>query len=315
MSMRGGILSDAIEAGERMTAMSRRVARADWGLRARMFVTMALLAALYLGFLSYLSARGVRLGGLIAIAAIMLGLQYFFSHKLAMWGMGAKVVSPVQAPELHAMVERLAGDAGIPKPKIAISKLPIPNAFATGRSPRHSVVAVTAGLLERLEPREVEAVLGHEIQHVVNRDVLVMTLASFFAMVAFFAMRMFFFTGLFGGGDDDEGGGSAIWMVYLVSMLVYFVSQILILALGRYRELAADRGGAHLTRRPRDLAAALVKIASDVERVPDRAKRQVERMNAFFIVPMSLREVFSTHPSLERRLDQLERIALELEGP
>lgn len=294
--------------------MDRRLTRPDWGLRLRMFVTMALLAALYLGFLSYLSARGVRLGGLVAIAAVMLGLQYFFSHKLALWGMGAKEVSEAEAPELHAMVGRLAAQAGIPKPKVAVSKLPIPNAFATGRSPRNSVVAVTEGLWQRLEPREVEAVLGHEIQHVVNRDVLVMTLASFFAMVAFFAMRMFFFTGLFGGGDRDRGGGGggAIWIVYLVSMLVYFISQILILALGRYRELAADRGGALLTQRPRDLASALVKIASDVERTPQAAKRQVERMNAFFIVPMSLREVFSTHPSLERRLEQLERISADL---
>ena len=167
--------------------------------------------------------------------------------------------------------------------------------------------------MQKLEPAEVEAVLGHEIFHVVNRDVAVMTLASFFAMVAFFLMRMFFFTGLFGGGDDDDSGGS-IWVVYLISMLVYFVSQLLILALGRYRELAADRGGAHLTQRPRDLANALVKISGDMQRMPPGTKRQLERMNAFFIVPTSLREVFSTHPSLERRIDQLEEISRELGG-
>ncbi|MEX0873449.1 MAG: zinc metalloprotease HtpX [Actinomycetota bacterium] len=293
--------------------MARRVTQADWGLRFRMLFTMALLAALYLGFLSYLSSRGVSFGPLIAIAALMLGLQYFFSHKLAMWGMRAKEVTPEEAPELHAMVERLARDAGIPKPKVAISKMPIPNAFATGRSPKHSVVAVTEGLLQRLEPHEVEAVIGHEIFHVVNRDVAVMTLASFFAMIAFFMMRMFFFTGLFGGGrrSNDQGGGS-IWMVYLVSMLVYFVSQILILALGRYRELAADRGGAHLTRKPKDLASALVKISGDMAHTAPEAKRQVESMNAFFIVPTSIKEIFSSHPSLERRLDQLERISEEL---
>lgn len=277
-----------------------------------MLVTMGLLAAVYIGFLSYLSSRGVSFGPLLVLAAIMLGVQYFFSHRLAMWGMGAKLVSPEEAPELHAMVERLAAGAGIPKPKVAISKLPIPNAFATGRSPRHAVVAVTKGLLERLESHEVEAVLGHEIYHVVNRDVAVMTLASFFAMVAFFMMRMFFFTGLFGGGDDDDSGGGSIWLVYLVSMLVYFVSQILILALGRYRELAADRGGANLTRRPKDLANALVKISGDMQRMPAGTKRQVERMNAFFIVPTSISELFSSHPSLERRIDQLERISQEL---
>jgi heat shock protein HtpX len=277
-----------------------------------MLVTIGLLAAVYLAFLSFLSSRGVSFGPLMVFAAIMLGAQYFFSHKLAMWGMGAKEVSPEEAPELHAMVERLVNEAGIPKPKVAISKLPIPNAFATGRSPRHAVVAVTRGLLDRLEPNEVEAVLSHEIFHVVNRDVAVMTLASFFAMVAFFLMRMFFFTGLFGGGDDEDSGGGSIWIVYLISMLVYFVSQLLILALGRYRELAADRGGAHLTGRPKDLADALVKIAGDMERTPPGTKRQIERMNAFFIVPTGVSELFSTHPSLERRIEQLAEISREL---
>jgi heat shock protein HtpX len=294
--------------------MRQHTAKADWGLRARMVVVMGLLAAVYLGFLSYLSSRGIGMGPLITVAALMLGLQYFFSHKLAMWGMGAKLVSPQDAPELHAMVDRLVLQAGIPKPKVAISKLPIPNAFATGRSPKHAVVAVTQGLLEKLEPHEVEAVLGHEIMHVVNRDVAVMTLASFFAMVAFFAMRMFFFTGLFGGGgsSDDEDSGGGIWMVYLVSMLVWLISQILILALGRYRELAADRGGAYVTGRPRDLASALVKISGDVSKMPAPAKRQLETMNAFFIVPTSVKELLSTHPSLERRLEQLERIEQEM---
>jgi heat shock protein HtpX len=291
---------------------ARHVTQADWGLRARMLVTMALLAGLYLAFLSYLSSIGVKMGGLITIAALMLGAQYFFSHKLAMWGMGAKLVTPEEAPELHAMVERLADAAGLPKPKVAISKMQIPNAFATGRNPRNAVVAVTQGLLDRLEPHEVEAVLGHEIYHVVNRDVAVMTLASFFAMVAFFLMRSFLFMGIFGGGsDDDDNGGGSIWMVYLVSMVVYFVSQILILALGRYRELAADRGGAHLTR-PRDLASALQKISSDIAHIPADQKRQVETMNAFFIVPTSIKELFSSHPSLERRLEQLERIEQEM---
>jgi heat shock protein HtpX len=278
-----------------------------------MLATMALLAALYLGFLSYLSSRGVRFGALIAIAAVMLGVQYFFSHRLAMWGMGAKEVSPQEAPELHAMVDRLVATAGIPKPKVAISKMGIPNAFATGRNPKHAVVAVTRGLMDRLEPHEVEAVLGHELRHLINRGVGVTTLAWFFARVAFFRMRSLLFMGIFGGGgdDDDEGGGS-IWMVYLVSMAVYFVSQLLILALGRYRELAADRGGANLTGRPRDLMSALQKISADIQAAPATSKRQVETMNAFFIVPTSVKELFSSHPSLERRLEQLEGVAQEL---
>ena len=276
-----------------------------------MFLTMGLLAALYIGFLTVLSRAGVRFGGLMVIAALMLGAQYFFSHKLAMWGMGAKLVTPEQAPELHAMVERLAAGAGVPKPKVAISKMQIPNAFATGRNPRNAVVAVTEGLMQRLEPHEIEAVLGHEIYHVVNRDVAVMTLASFFAMVAFFIMRSFLFMGIFGGSDDDDSGGSWV-VIWLVSMAVYFLSQILILALGRYRELAADRGGAHLTRRPADLASALQKISRDIEHTPAQQKRQVETMNAFFIVPTTLKELFSSHPSLERRLEQLQRIEQEI---
>jgi heat shock protein HtpX len=277
--------------------MAQQVARADWGLRARMLITMGLLAAVYVAFLAWLGNAGVGIGPLVAIAAVMLGVQYFFSHKLAMWGMGAKLVTPEEAPELHAIIERLANDAGIPKPKVAISKMQIPNAFATGRNPRNAVVAVTEGLMQRLEPHEVEAVLGHEIYHVINRDVAVMTLASFFAMV--------------GGGDDDEGGGSWV-VVWLVSMVVYFISQILILALGRYRELAADRGGANLTRRPKDLASALVKISDDMKHAHPKAKRQVETMNAFFIVPTRVKELFSTHPSLEKRLEQLEEISREL---
>jgi heat shock protein HtpX len=279
-----------------------------------MFVVMGLLALVYFAFLSYLSSKGVGVGGLVVIAALMLGLQYFFSAKLSMWGMGAKEVSREEAPELHAIVERLATAAGIPKPKVAISKMAVPNAFATGRSPNHAVVAVTRGLLDRLEPQEIEAVLGHEITHVTNRDVAVMTIASFFAMLAFFAMRMFFFTGLFGGGNsrDSRNGGNSIWLVYLVSMAVYFVSQILILALGRYRELAADRGGAYITHHPENLASALVKISKDMQAVPERARKPMEAMNAFFIVPITMKEMFSTHPSLERRLEQLDKISHEL---
>lgn len=295
--------------------MMRRATGADWGLRLRMFITMGLLAALYLGFLSYLASRGVGIGFLVGIAAVILGLQYFFSDKLAMRGMGAKEVSQEEAPQLHAMVERLAAEAGVPKPRVAISEMPIMNAFATGRNPKNAVVAVTEQLWTGLDRNEVEAVLAHEISHVVHRDVTVMTLASFFAMLAMLLMRSFFFMGLFGGGRSrgSQGGGS-FWMIYLVTIAVYFVSQILILALGRYRELAADRGGAYLTRRPRDLASALRKIADGVTKTDPRQRRAVEQMNAFFIVPTKLKELFSSHPPLDRRIRELEEIERELHG-
>lgn len=298
--------------------MRRSVVGRDWKLSSRMLVTMVLLAAVYLAFLTFLARAGVQTGALVVIAALMLGAQYFFSDKLAMFGMGAKEVTPEQAPDLHAMVDRLSQMANVPKPRVAISAMRIPNAFATGRSPKRAVVAVTEGLLERLEPAEVEAVLGHEIAHVVHRDVAVMTLASFFAMVAFFLMRSFLWMGIFGGfgggrDRDDEGGGSWI-VVYLVSMAVYLVSQLLILALGRYRELSADRGGAQITGQPSVLASALVKISGAMERIPDRDLRQVETMNAFFIVPTKVSQLFSSHPSLDRRLRQLADIQRQLEG-
>jgi heat shock protein HtpX len=293
--------------------MARR-GRGDWGLRGRMFITIGLLVALYLGFLTYLSAQGVGLVPLMAIAAVMLGFQYFFSARLAMWGMKAKVVSPEEAPELHAMVDRLARDAGIRKPKVAISRLPVPNAFATGRGRRSSVVAATEGLLNQLEPREVEAVMAHEVHHIVNRDVLVMTLASFFAMVAMFMMRSFFFGSLFGGGRRGGGGqGSApILVMYIVSFAVYIISQILIMALSRYREFAADRGAAHLTGRPQDLASALVKISGGMQRLSPQQKEVLHSMNAFFIIPTSFKEIFSSHPTLEKRLDNLSKVSREL---
>ncbi len=287
----------------------------DWGLRVRMLLTGALLVALYLGFLSFLSAQGVGIGPLVAIAAVMLGLQYFFSHKLAMKAMRAKEVSPQDAPELHAMVDRLAMAAGVPKPKVAISEMPIPNAFATGRNPRKAVVAVTRGLLDRLSPREVEGVLAHEIAHIVHRDVAVMTLASFFAMIAFFIMRWFMFMGLFGGGGRNRNSGAqSIMVVWLVAMAVYFLSQILIMALSRYRELGADRKAAYLTGRPSDLASALVNISGDMRRIPEGARKQLETMNAFFIVPTKMKELFSSHPPLDRRLQQLEQLRMEIEA-
>ncbi|HVE91646.1 MAG TPA: zinc metalloprotease HtpX [Actinomycetota bacterium] len=293
--------------------MTRGTIGRDWKLSTRMFATMAMLAAVYIAFLAFLSSLGVGVGLLVVIAGVMLGAQYFFSDRLAMLGMGAKEVSAEEAPELHAIIGRLAQLANIPKPRVAISDMPIANAFATGRSPKRAVIAVTRVLMEGLEPAELEAVLSHEISHVVHRDVAVMTLASFFAMLAFFIMRSFLWMGIFGGGDDEDSGGGSMVVVWLVSMVVYLVSQVLILALGRYRELAADRGGAQLTGHPSHLASALVKISGAMERMPQRDMRQVETMNAFFIVPTKVKEIFSTHPSLDRRLRQLAQIQQELE--
>jgi heat shock protein HtpX len=233
---------------------------------------------------------------------------------------GAKVVERDQAPELHDMVERLCALADLPKPKVAVIDTDVPNAFATGRSPKHAAVAVTTGLWRRLEPREVEGVLAHELAHIANRDVLVMTLASFFAMLAGLLTRFGMYGGMFGGGDRNRDGGAPVWLiVLLVSIVTYFLSQILILAISRYREFAADRGAALITGAPENLMSALQKIASDMFRIPQRDLREVESMNAFFIIPTSVKssvsQLFLTHPPLEKRLAALSEIAREMGRP
>ncbi|GAF26420.1 Zn-dependent protease with chaperone function [Moorella thermoacetica Y72] len=295
----------------------RRQLGSDAGLTARMFLTMFLLAALYLFFLAVLWQAGVSYTGIIIFVAIMLGVQYYFSDRMVLWSMGAKEVSPREAPELHALVERLAALADLPKPRVAIVPTPMPNAFATGRNPANAVVAVTTGLMERLTPSELEAVLGHELTHVKNRDMTVLTLASFFATVASFIVQNFFYWGgAFGGGRDRDERNN-IMLVYLVSLVVWLVSYFLIRALSRYREFAADRGSAILTGSPGQLASALVKISGSMARIPTRDLRQAEAFNAFFIIPAlngnSIMELFSTHPSLERRLAYLRRLEQEME--
>ncbi|AKX93458.1 zinc metalloprotease HtpX [Neomoorella thermoacetica] len=295
----------------------RRQLGSDAGLTARMFLTMFLLAALYLFFLAVLWQAGVSYTGIIVFVAIMLGVQYYFSDRMVLWSMGAKEVSPREAPELHALVERLAALADLPKPRVAIVPTPMPNAFATGRNPANAVVAVTTGLMERLTPSELEAVLGHELTHVKNRDMTVLTLASFFATVASFIVQNFFYWGgAFGGGRDRDERNN-IMLVYLASLVVWLVSYFLIRALSRYREFAADRGSAILTGSPGQLASALVKISGSMARIPTRDLRQAEAFNAFFIIPAlngnSIMELFSTHPSLERRLAYLRRLEQEME--
>lgn len=286
-----------------------------------MFVVMFLLALVYLAFIAVLISAGVDYVSVLVIAVILLGVQYFMSDKIALWSMGAREVSEQEMPELHATVSRLAQIADLPKPRVALSDAAMPNAFATGRGPKNSVVAVTRGLLERLDPPELEAVLAHELSHIRNRDVLVMTLASFFAMVAQLLTRWFFWGGMYGGfgrRDDRRDGGNSLAIIYLVSILVWVISFFLIRALSRYREYAADRGSAIITGAPSALMSALVKISGIMDRIPDRDLREVQGMNAFFIIPAvhsaSLSELISTHPSLENRLERLRKLQREMEG-
>jgi heat shock protein HtpX len=301
--------------------MRRKAFGRDFGLSSRMFLTMFLLGALYVGFFVVM----VQLFdfGLVPIILIIAGLaflQYYTSDKIALAASGAKVVSREQAPELHEMVERLCAMADLPKPRVAVIPTDIPNAFATGRSPKHSAVAVTEGLWRRLEQREIEGVLAHELSHIANRDVAVMTISSFFAMLAAMLMRFGMFGGMFGGGGNNREGGAPVWLImFLVSMVTYVISYVLILMISRYREFAADRGAAVLTGAPEQLMSALQKIASQMTRIPQRDLRQVEGMNAFFIVPTnwkrSVGELFMTHPPLEKRLARLAQIAQEMGRP
>jgi heat shock protein HtpX len=251
---------------------------------------------------------------LLIVGGIAL-FQYFTSDKLALMASGAKVVSEQDAPELHAMVDRLVAMADLPKPKVAVIDTDVPNAFATGRNPKHSAVAVTTGLWQRLEPREVEGVLAHELSHIQNRDVLIMTLASFFAMLAGILTRWALF---FGGGRDRNG--PPVWLiVFAVSVLTYIISFVLIRTISRYREYAADRGASVITGAPEYLMSALQKIASGIASIPQRDLREVQSMNAFFIIPTNLKssfgELFATHPPMEKRLAALSQIAREMGRP
>jgi len=303
--------------------MKRRSYGRDAGLTLRMFFTSGLLGLLYVAFaailISYLNV------GLIPVLVIVIGIaffQYYTSDKLALAAAGAKVVSREEAPELHDTVERLCAMADLPKPRVAIMDTPVPNAFATGRSPKHAAVCVTTGLWERLEPKEVEAVLAHELSHIANRDVLVMTVASFFAMLAGLLTRFGLYAGMLGGGGGrrDNNNGPPVWLIVLaVSIAVYVISYILIRTLSRYREYAADRGSALITGAPEYLMSALQKISSQMTLIPNRDLRQVEGMNAFFIVPAKVKsaaaELFMDHPPLEKRIAALAEIAREMGRP
>ncbi|MFN8556354.1 MAG: zinc metalloprotease HtpX [Dehalococcoidia bacterium] len=290
----------------------------DGGLQARMMVVYALLGAVYLAFMAALYWAGVPVLFIVLIAGGLLFVQYFFSDKMVLASMGAHEVSPQQAPELHAMVGRLAQQMDLPMPKVALMDTPMANAFATGRNPQNAVVCVTTGIMNRLDRDELEAVLGHELSHVKNRDVQVITIASFFATIASFIMQWGLWLGIGGSRDNENRGAGGVMLVYLASVVTWIVSFFLIRALSRYRELAADRGAVVVTGAPSTLASALVKISNSMARIPEQDLRQTGALNAFFIIPaargFSLSELMSTHPSLERRLEQLQHMQRQMEG-
>jgi len=280
-----------------------------------MLMTMFLLGLVYAVFVGVLFALGAGAGVIVVVALVLLVVQLFGSDKIAMATMGVKEVSPAEEPELHGIIERLCVQADLPKPRVAVIETSMPNACAMGKSQKSATVCATRGILELLSPAELEGVIAHELTHVINRDVMVMTLASFFAtlasMIAQFAL---FFGGGYGNSEEEED----IMIVVLVSVVVYAVSFLLLRALSRYREFAADRGSAVLTGRPSALASALLKISGTMERVPSQDLRKAEGMSAFFILPArtkkSLMNIFADHPPLEQRLAALERLESQLQG-
>ncbi len=289
----------------------------DRGLTARMVFTMFLLGLLFvvLGAVLVYYFRGL---GLVLIVGFLLA-QWFFSDRVALYAMGGKEVSPQEAPELHAIIDRLCALTDMPKPKVAIADSDVPNAFATGRSPKRAVVCATTGIMRRLSPAELEGVLSHELSHVAHRDVTVMTIASFVGVLAGFLTRMALYSGM-GGRRGNNNGPPVVLIITLVSVVVYAHSYLLTRALARDREHAPDRAGAVLTGQPSALASALVKISGEMATIPTRDLRQAEPFNAFFFTPavapgFSLSSRFSTHPTIERRLEQLTRISTELGRP
>ncbi|MGI5490787.1 zinc metalloprotease HtpX [Microtetraspora malaysiensis] len=296
--------------------MSRTRFAPDRGLTTRMVMTMFLLGLLYVAFMAILIAVGVRAVVVLVIAAGFLLVQYFLSDKIALFAMHGREVSPQEAPELHGIIDRLSAMADMPKPRVAIADSDVPNAFATGRNQKNAVVCVTTGILRRLDARELEGVLAHEMSHVAHRDVAVMTIASFLGVVAGLMTRFALYSGLAGGRRDNNNGPPVGLIILLVSGIVYAVSFLLTRALSRYRELAADRAGALLTQQPSALASALTKVSGEIARIPTQDLREAQPFNAFYFAPalsgQSVASLFSTHPSLERRLAQLSSISAEL---
>jgi heat shock protein HtpX len=279
----------------------------DPGLTARMILSYAILTILYLVFLSVLVYVGVNFVAIAVLASVMILAQWYFSDRIVLWSTGAHIVTREQFPELHDLVERIVARNGLPKPRIAVVNTRIPNAFATGKTPKSSIVAVTTGLMDALETEELEGVIAHELSHIKNRDVLVLTLASLFSTVAWYLMQFSFYGGAYRGRGRDNGGGMVIIM--LLAIVTWFVSFLIIRAISRYREFVADRDGAMMTGKPTKLANALLKISGDMKRIPDRDLRQVEGMTAFFIIPAlsggTIASIFSTHPPVQQRIKKL----------
>ncbi|MFL6473720.1 MAG: zinc metalloprotease HtpX [Nitrososphaera sp.] len=290
----------------------------DAGLTARMIVSFAVLTIIYIMFLSVLAYVGLSAIAIAVIAGILILAQWYFSDKIVLWSTGAKIVSREQFPELHDLVERIVARNNLSKPRIAVINTRLPNAFATGKTPKSSIVAMTTGLVEELDNEELEGVIAHELSHIKNRDVLVLTLASLFSMTAFYLMRFGMFGAMFGGGGGygggygrrgNDGGAAAMLLIMLVAIVTWVASFLIIRAISRYREYVADRDGALITGKPSKLASALLKISGTMKRIPTRDLREVEGMNAFFIIPAlsgdSLTNLFSTHPPVAQRVKKL----------
>lgn len=286
----------------------------DSGLRARMGLSFVILGILYVVFLSVLNYLGVGYIPLAIIASVMILAQWYFSDKIVLWSSGARIVSREEYPRLHEIVERLSTNNGLPKPKVAMVNSNVPNAFATGKSPKSSLVAVTTGLLDLLDDDELEAVLGHELTHVRSRDVLVLTLASIFSTVAWYLMQFGFYGGLQARNRNSAGSGAIVLLVAIVTWLVSF---LMIRAISRYREYSADRGGAIMTGKPDKLATALLKISGKIKVIPPNELKNVQKLNAFFIIPAlsgnSIANLFSTHPPVEKRVQKLKEMKSGIE--
>jgi heat shock protein HtpX len=288
--------------------------KGDSGLRARMGLSFVILGILYVIFLSILHYLGVGYIPLAIIASVMILAQWYFSDKIVLWTSGAKIISREEYPKLHEIVERLSTKNGLPKPKVAMVNSKVPNAFATGKSPKSSLVAVTTGLLELLDDGELEAVIGHELTHVRSRDVLVLTLASLFSTVAWYLMQFGFYGGL--QTRDRNSAGSGV-IVLLVAIVTWVVSFLIIRAISRYREYSADRGGAIMTGKPDKLATALLKISGKIKVIPPNELKNVQKLNAFFIIPAlsgsSIANLFSSHPPVEKRVQKLKEMKSGIE--